>query len=303
MDTVNYLFIIAPFLLAALLVWSVRRRSHLRGDQAQSAKAAIAACNTLLELIGHIQQHRGMSTAWLAGDHNFERRLFAKRNEIEPLLGQLQQIALVENAHSYPCFMPNDVTLWRHRWGQLVNELGGYTVEKSIATHSNLIAMLLNWLAALGEARIELPMGELLQEGSVRNFSHRLPQLTECLGQARATGSGVAAQGSCSAVARVRLMFLVSRAESLIDQACSVDAQGGEAAQKVKALALMIRTHMLASQQVDVSAEAYFTEATRAIDAVFLWVRNCGRSLEERVGQVGDGHVQTYPSGARAAGQ
>jgi hypothetical protein len=205
------------------------------------------------------------------------------------LIAQLQLVAAIENAHSYPCFTPNDMTLWRHRWSLLVNELGGYSVEKSIAAHSNMIAILLNWLDALGEARIELPLSSVLSEGAVRNFSHRLPQLTETLGQARATGSGVAAQGSCPAVARVRLMFLVSRAESLIDQACAVDSQGAVAAQKVKSLALTIRTHMLSSQQVNVSAEDYFAEATRAIDAVFHWVRDCGHALEAQIGQVAEG--------------
>lgn len=289
MNTFDILLVIGAFILVALAVWWVRRRGRLEGNQAATAQAAIAACNTLLELASHIQQHRGMSTAWLAGDPSFERRLSSKRSEVEPLIAKLQQVALEENASSYPCFTPNDVTLWKHRWGMLVNELGTYTVEKSIATHSNLVAMLLNWLDAIGEARIALPMGDLLPEGAVRNFSHRLPQLTETLGQARATGSGVAAQGKCPAVARVRLMFLVSRAESLIDQACAVDRRGEVAAQKVKSLALTIRTHMLGSQEVGVSAEEYFAEATRAIDAIFAWVRECGQMLEGEIGLVAAG--------------
>lgn len=289
MNTFDILLVIGSISLAVLAVWWVRRRGHLQGNHAATAQAAIAACNTLLELAAHIQQHRGMSTAWLAGDPSFERRLSSKRSEVEPLIAKLQQVALEENASSYPCFTPNDVTLWKHRWGMLVNELGTYTVEKSIATHSNLVAMLLNWLDAIGEARIALPMGDLLPEGAVRNFSHRLPQLTETLGQARATGSGVAAQGKCPAVARVRLMFLVSRAESLIDQACAVDRRGEVAAQKVKSLALTIRTHMLGSQEVGVSAEEYFAEATRAIDAVFAWVRECGQMLEGEIGLVAAG--------------
>lgn len=292
MTTSDILFVIGFIALVALAVWWVRRRGHTQGDHAATAQTAIAACNVLLELAAHIQQHRGMSTAWLAGDQSFERRLSGKRSEIEPLVMKLQQVALEENTRSYPCFTPNDVTLWRHRWSLLVNELGTYTVEKSIATHSNLVAMLLNWLDAIGEARIALPMGDLLTEGAVRNFSHRLPQLTETLGQARATGSGVAAQGKCPAVARVRLMFLVSRAESLIEQACAVDRQGEAAAQKVKSLALTIRTHMLSSQEVGVSAEEYFSEATRAIDVVFAWVRECGHRLEEEVGQVAMGNKQ-----------
>lgn len=290
MNTFNLLFIFGVGLLIIVAFWWVRRRSSLQGDQVSTAKAAIAACSTMLDLVSHIQQHRGMSTAFLAGDQSFARRLANKRMEIEPMLAQLQQIALAEYAYNYPCFTPNDVNLWRHRWGLLVQELNGYTVEKSIAAHSNLIAMLLNWLGSVGEARVELPLNSVLPDGAVRNFSHRLPQLTETLGQARATGSGVAAQGTCSAVARVRLMFLVSRAESLVDQACSVDPQGAVAAQKVKTLAMTIRTHMLASQQVNVSAEEYFAEATRAIDAVFAWGRDCGRALDAQVGQVASGY-------------
>lgn len=289
MNNFDIPLVIGSISLVALAFWWVRRRDHLQGNQAATAQAAIAACNILLELAAHIQQHRGMSTAWLAGDQSFERRLSSKRGEVEPLLAKLQQVALEENTRSYPCFTPNDVSLWRHRWSMLVNELGTYTVEKSIATHSNLVAMLLNWLDAMGEARIALPMGDLLPDGAVRNFSHRLPQLAETLGQARATGSGVAAQGKCPAVARVRLMFLVSRAESLTEQACAVDRQGELAAQKVKSLALTIRTHMLGSQAVGVSAEAYFAEATRAIDAVFAWVRECGHMLEGEIGQVAMG--------------
>ncbi|MBX9848491.1 MAG: nitrate- and nitrite sensing domain-containing protein [Rhodocyclaceae bacterium] len=282
-----------------LVMWWVRRRSNLQGDHRDNAQAALKACNVLLQLIGCIQQHRGMSTAFIAGDKGFQQRLVSKRSEIDPLIAQLQQVAVIENAYDYPCFTPNDITLWRHRWGVLTAELADYTVEKSIATHSNLIASLLNWLDAIGEARIELPMGDVMAEGAVRNFAHRLPQLTECLGQARATGSGVAAQSSCSAVARVRLMFLVSRAESLIDQACAFDKQGSYAALKVKALASMIRSQMLASQHVNVSAEYYFSEATAAIDAVFQWARDCGQNLERQLAQ----EARTHKAGRSIARQ
>lgn len=296
MNMPNIAIVLVILFVVLMLLWWMRRRSHLQGNQFETAHVAIKACNTLLQLIANIQQHRGMSTAYLAGDKSFERRLITKRSEIEPLVQQLQQVAVTENSHNYPCFTPNDVTLWRHRWGLLVQELAGSSIEKSIATHSNLIAMLLNWLDALGEARIELPMRDKLPDGAVRNFSHRLPQLTECLGQARATGSGVAARGTCSAVARVRLMFLVSRAESLVDQACAVDRQGNAAAQKVKALANMVRSHMLASQQVTVNAEEYFGEATRTIDAIFQWVKDCGQALESQLAQTGQG-AGAMPSG------
>lgn len=284
MNTLNLLIITTAVLFVAALLYWLRTRRRA-GNRSEGVRSAIQSCESLLQLIGCVQQHRGMSTAWLAGDSSFERRLSTKRSEITPLLLQLQATAAEENAHPYPCLTPNDVALWRHRWETLLQELPQQTIEKSIAAHSNLIASLLNWLDALGEARIELPMGSDLPAGAVRNYAHRLPQLTECLGQARATGSGVAARGTCSAVARVRLMFLVSRAESLVDQACAADERGLHAAQKVRALALLIRSQMLASQNVAVSAEHYYSEATQAIDAVFEWIRSSGRSIADSVEQ------------------
>lgn len=285
MNILNLIIIAASVLLAGGGLYWLRARRGVE-NRSGALRGAIHACESLLQLIACVQQHRGMSTALLAGDHSFERRLFSKRAEITPLLQQLQATAAEENTNAYPCFTPNDIALWRHRWDTLLLELTHHSIEKSIAVHSNLIASLLNWLDALGEARIELPMGNALPAGAVRNYAHRLPQLTECLGQARATGSGVAARGSCSAVARVRLMFLVSRAETLVDQACSVDAGGAAAAQKVRALASLIRSHMLASQNVSVTAEHYYSEATQAIDAVFEWIRSSGQTIGRQLDSV-----------------
>lgn len=271
------------FTVLILAIWLFRQYRHHAlevKDQNQVAQQALEACRKIIELVVLIQQHRGMSTAWLAGDKAFSQRLLDKRIQIQPLLSVLSEIAGHENEQTYPCFTPNDIALWRHRWQGLVAELEGWTVEKSIMSHSNLIASLLNWLDALGEARIELPMGKGLSSGLVRNFCHRLPHLAETLGQVRATGSGVAAQGTCSAVARVRMMFLLSRAESLVSQACEVDAKGADAALKVRALAVLTREKMLNSQHVEATADSYFAEASRAIDTVFDWVADCRIQLE-----------------------
>jgi hypothetical protein len=79
-------------------------------------------------------------------------------------------------------------------------------------------------------------------------------------------------------------MFLVSRAESLLDQACGVSAGPANDADRarvaVKSLAQLIRERMLSGDQVDVTADTYFTQATRAIEDVFAWIRDCGATLE-----------------------
>jgi hypothetical protein len=280
-----------PELLSALLFITVvlvllLRRKRGAGDAA-SAQQALHACEHLLMLAAHLQQHRGMSSAWLAGDKNFGPRLSSKRRDIEHLFHPLHDAAQSECNQTTPCLTVNELSVFRFKWRSLVDALPSLTPEKSIAEHSQLIATVLDWLDALGEARVGLAMGRQLPLGLVKNYVHRLPALTECLGQARALGSSVAARGQCPAVARVRLMFLVTRAESLLDQACQADELGtrsSEARRMVQALAELIRTRMLAQEGVrDITADSYFTQATGAIDGVFAWIRDCGHNLEQRL--------------------
>lgn len=272
---------LALTLATACFFWHCGRRR--RAGALNEAQTAFKACDRLLELLGHLQQHRGMSSAWLSGEAAFLGRMQHKRQAIDVLFPALAAAALHESAAPRPCLTRNDLALFRFKWHALVDKLGELTVEQSIAQHSQLIACVLAWLADLGEARIELPASGRVPPGRVRNYAARLPALSECLGQARAIGSSVAARHGCAPVARVRLMFLIARAESLLSQALAAgdDGLAGDRAKSaVEEMARTIRLGMLASAGVAVSADAYFAVATRAIDAVFAWGRLCGGQLQ-----------------------
>lgn len=261
--------------------WRLRGR---RGAWRADAVVALGACTRLIGMLSALQQHRGLSTGWLAGDASFESRMHARRRDIDALMPALMAVAAHENGMLRPCFTVQDAALFRHRWRELVDGLAKATPEQNIAAHTRQIERLTGMLAALGEARIELPGGSTLPPGLAKNFAYRLPALSECLGQARAIGSGAAAAGQCAPVARVRLVFLASRAESLLRQASEVD--GGQAAgllarQNVDRLATLVRTGLLASARTTITAEAYFAAATEAIDSVFGWIRASGETLQK----------------------
>jgi len=282
--------------------WSVRRRRQSDGA-AGAAREALSFCDCLLRLLSNLQQHRGLSSGWLAGDRAFEARMMGKRLEIDALFAELAPFVARESARTRPCFTSNDLTLFRHKWRTLSEALAKSSVEQNIAQHSHMIARVLDWLAAIGEARIELTAGAGLSLGLVRNHANRLPALSECLGQARAIGSSVAAQKGCSAVARVRLMFLISRAESLLDRACAtgdLGLAGGRAKSAVEQMAQTIRTDMLASSGVTLSADAYFAMATRAVDSVLEWTRHCGDQIARQLSAAGvpQGAGLAAPKGA-----
>lgn len=273
--------VILSFSLAALPVayWTIRR--HRRNESV--SPEALRTCDALLRLIAQLQQHRGLSSGWLSGDRGFESRMMARRIDIEATLAELLPLVAKESANARPCLTSNDLSLFRHQWRTLADSLAGGSVEQNIARHTQLIARTLDWLAAVGEARIELVAGRRLPPGIVRNYTHCLPALSECLGQARAIGSSVAVKRACSAVSRVRLMFLVSRAEFLLDQSCAsadLDHVGLHARDAVRRLAMTVRSEMLMAANVSVAADTYFTVATQAIDAVLDWARYSATQIE-----------------------
>lgn len=263
--------------LLAGLAWLARRKAQREGQR--QLMATVSACQVMLSLVARLQQHRGMSSAWLAGDESFRPRMLAKAREIEAGLPGLREVAVQESARAFPCLTVNQLALFRFNWQSLQERLAGLSVEQSIAQHSQLIEELLKWLAALGEARVESALRDTQRAALVRIYLSRLPVLTECLGQARALGASVAARGGCSAVARVRLMFLIARAEVVLGQAVTVCAgmpAGERASAAVVEMAQVVRECLMASEGVSISATAYFELATRAVDAVFAWIEVCG---------------------------
>jgi hypothetical protein len=229
-----------------------------------------------------IQRHRGLSSGWLAGDAGFAERLATKQAAIAVLLPEIKVLARRALWLDESFLSSNQLALFAFRWQCLLDELPGLTPEQSIARHNQTISRILEWLAALGEQHIERRHQQDGRIGFAHNFSCRLPQLTECLGQARAIGMSVAARRTCTPVARVRLMFLIGRAEALFEQAVAASdgvTESGECRQAIVILAATVRTRMLMSSGVVVGSSEYFALATTAIDAVYAWIEACAQHL------------------------
>jgi hypothetical protein len=285
MTALDWTYLLVPAASLPAAVWLARRPDGGRPVPPET----LPTCAALLRLLARLQQHRGLASGWLAGDRSFEARMMARRAEIDAVLGELSPLVAAEDRQPRPCLTGNELALFRHHWRTLTETLADAGVEQSIARHTRLIATVLDWLAAVGEARIELPAADRLPAGLARNYTHRLPALAECLGQARALGSSVAVQRRCPAVSRVRLMFLVARAETLLDQAAGDAGPAGlQAADAVRRLVSTVRTGMLSAAGVSLTADAYFAQATQAVDAVFAWAEDCAgdirRQLDERGG-------------------
>lgn len=277
--------ILAAVLLGGLW-WGWRRRRRQAWRLPQRAREGLDCAADLVALVAEVQQHRGMSGAWLAGDQGFAGRLPARQQAVERHFQALLAHGEREQRERYCCFGRDQVTALQRQWQALVQGLAASTPEQNFQAHCRLVSVLLEWLAAVAEARIEQP-GVLPGEGnSERNFGHRLPALAECLGQARALGCSVAARRYCPPVARVRLLFLTGRAESLLAQAAGDrGAEVDAARQAVQAFVSALRGRLLAADAAGLSAADCFSLGTAAVDAVFRWLEQERLRLDGALGR------------------
>lgn len=254
----------------------------------RSATIALALCRLNLNLLANLQQHRGMNSALLAGDLAFVRPLARKGEEIDLLLLRLDGF-MVRGQWLGRAFLPAaEIAQFLARWRRLQANLSILSAEESLAQHGLLITQLLKWLALLSEQRIEAA-GSGLEVLRLRNYLQRLPALSEFLGQTRALGTRVAALSRCSAIERVRLMFLVARAEALLNQLLDSEqpsARALQAAQGVHEMARVVRTRMLLSSGIVIDAQGFYAIATEAINGVFAWVEALADASPNRQAEV-----------------
>lgn len=278
-----FLMVLLALAIALVLVFvrPERGRDNSPGDDAQRA---FGDCERLLRLIHALQQHRGMSTAWLAGDALFESPMRARRRAVQHDIDALDAIARVERALEGPCITPYELALLDAQWKELCAALdrspAAIGADDNLTRHSLLVSHVLGWLATIGNHRIA-PFATPAGSGLLRTWISTLPALGEQLGQARAVGSAAAARGACTAAERMRLMYLASRAESLMHQAIADTPRlpgALPATERIVRLLGLLRSDLLGATD-RMTAELYFAEATAAIDAVYAWMSSCEDAL------------------------
>lgn len=278
--------LVMVLLALAIALALVFMRPERAGDRSpgDDAQRAFGDCERLLQLVHSLQQHRGMSTAWLAGDALFESPMRARRRAVQHDIEALETTARAEMALEGPCITPYELALLDAQWKELCAALDGSPAaigaDDNLTRHSLLVSHVLGWLAAVGNRRIA-PLAASSGSGLLRTWISTLPALGEQLGQARAVGSAAAARGVCTAAERMRLRYLASRAESLMHQAIADTPRlpgALPATERIVRLLGLLRSDLLGATD-RMTAELYFAEATAAIDAIYAWMTSCEDAL------------------------
>ncbi|GMQ48173.1 hypothetical protein VB10N_31720 [Vibrio sp. 10N] len=154
-------------------------------------------------------------------------------------------------------------------------QFGQWSAEQSLVEHNQLLAALLE---SVEECAQHYRLAELGQkEGEViTTLWTDLLRVTECVGQARALGTGVAAKSKCSSVERIRLKYLHQSIHRF------VSAQSDAHYPTLKRLLKTIENKVLVSIP-SVAAVEYFDEATAALDELFGFFDKRVTELTDRV--------------------
>jgi methyl-accepting chemotaxis protein len=230
--------------------------------------------------IQDIQQHRGMSAAFLNGDASFRERMLQREAAIDAqfagLRGVDQRLGSVLNTGE-------KLTTLEREWSTLKREVTSYTAPQSFERHTALIEGLRDFITYVADTSNLILDPELDSYYLMDLMVARLPALTEGMGQSRAIGSGVAAKGGFTPQSWAQLAIRVDRireaekalaynlSTALRENAAltgSLRQPGAQASETVASYTRLI-SGMLDSDQVNVTAADIFDQSTRAIDAVF----------------------------------
>src|SRR5680860_19297 len=169
-------------------------------------RAGLTEIKQVRSAIELVQEHRGMSAAYLNGAENFSAPMKALQVRVQQSLQQLNQLTLTGKGSEVSA-----------AWAQLVRRLQDLDQDQSFRQHTDL----LRDLFAVGDAIRE--KSNLTLDSSADTYylisliTTSYPQITEAMGQARGIATGVAARGAHQGDSRIALANRQDRINQYLD--------------------------------------------------------------------------------------
>lgn len=243
--------------------------------------------------IEHIQQHRGMLSAYLNGAVEFKDKINSKQVDIDKALFELETLDKQIGSTLDTAGKVNGIVT---QWNKIKATAMGALPAEVIKEHTALIADMIHLMSRVADAS-EITLDPKLDTYYLGDaVVINLINLTENMGQARAVGSGVAANGSHTNKSYVRLSVLESniitygnkskagleaainanrRIADKLNQVVSTNNQSITDMQSLLGKVLQSETN------VEVSETTVFDTATRAISGTYLLYDAIAQELDQ----------------------
>ncbi len=260
---------------------TIIRQYHSEVQHLESERKGLAYVKILRFPVEHVQQHRGMTSAYKNGAEQFKERIFSKRQQIDGFLNELKQIDADFSANFQT---QGQVEKLISQWESIKAHSFDQDWPTTLKAHNALLADMLALFSQVANTS-GIVLDQKLDSHHLGNvLTEVLPQMIEFMGQARASASGIAASGSLNPKSLAGLLTLIGNIgiyQGHLEKSLTVaetDNQSVSTAlnetnahyqQSLTAMLDMLQQKIIESTPITVSSELVFTTSTEAITASF----------------------------------
>ncbi len=278
----KFLLISVVFLIP-IVILTYQLASQFGADIAfisQERKGA-AYLHPTLNLLQHLQQHRGAANTYLSGDESFKAAMLEKQALIA------EDIAAIDAVETLYGTDLESVRPWQEikdDWQNLLDQMSTLTSAESFDQHTEMISKILKFRVYIADkSYLSLDPNTdvyFLMVSTVKSY----PQTTEMLGQIRAIGSGSLVDGALSTTELVNLEVLSRLADANSAQA-SYDVRQAldyspalrgrleeltlSAETEENAFQDLLQKEAFKKSNISLTSKDLFDAASKAIDAQF----------------------------------
>jgi methyl-accepting chemotaxis protein len=280
--TKKFIIILLLFLIpTSVLLFSEVKKLNEAVNLQTNQKKGFEYSKDIRDFLRLVQQHRGLSSVYLGGDTSVKDKILSKESEIKA------SIAILEEDDKKYGKQFETTNSWKEieeEWTSLQNDALTIELKVSIDRHTKLIAKILTFNLDLADSSKLILTDRLNMYYLVDTTSSKLPAAAEYMGQARATGSGVAAKKVMTNDERIKLLYLsqsITAAINGTDRGLQIiykdhpelkDKLGTAASKALTAAQGLISTindGLLNTDNITLDSKQYYDSATAAIDEIY----------------------------------
>jgi len=291
-----FIIMIPLLLLSISLISSVNEDIRL----IENERRGLVYIKALRQPIEHIQQHRGMTHAFLNGSREFYPRIINKRPVIDDYMAAL---VAVDNHQGKSFGTTDQLRVLNRQWLAIKASSLEQVPAIALTTHSDLLANMLKLMGTVADASTLTLDPKLDSYYLGYAVSRSLASLIESMGLACALGSGVATRGTHTQQSFIQLSVLSSKIDLNAENSGAALKTASRANQTIGArlgtevlansraisdMQSLLKNLLLDSEAVSIDGGIVFETATAAIsgsyglyDAITL---ELDRLLEKRIG-------------------
>ncbi len=248
-------------------------------DFAEKERQGVQYGQSVIGLLHDIQQHRGMTSAFLSGDTLFKERIDKTELSIQQIIRTIDMADKEWGAILKTTKRWNTI---KQRWLDLKGKLYTLSPEESFRYHTDLVSDIRDFLIDIADSSNLTLDPNIDSYYLMDTIVTELPLTTEYIGQVRGLGSGMAARGQLTfqegthmtilfGLIKTTLISVENNMSKVFEENAGLkpllSVQLQNTIDMVNSLLETINNKMIKAKKIKMSAKDYFDECTKTIDS------------------------------------